>query len=305
MLSLQQAVRRSLVGLGFCETVTYSLTGSDMLSKLMPEGAESPSTLPLINPMTAEQAYLRPNLRVSLLPILEANRRHEDGPIKLFEQSRVYLPRVDDLPDERESVCGVLSGPRWAQSWQGSGGSIDFFDAKGIVEGLLNALGVDAVFEHGHDASLHPDKQVAIMVGGNQIGMVGELHPKTQAAFELAEPVYVFEIDLTALMPLTGKHKMFQPIPRFPAVVRDIALVVGIATTHQRVQSIITGFPLVAQVAIFDVYSGEQVPPGKKSLAYRITYQSPAQTLTDEEVDRVQQQLLDKLTKELGATLRG
>ena len=308
MLRLQQAVRRCLVGMGFCETVTYSLTGSEMLSRLSPEGTEKSPPLPLLNPMTAEQAYLRPNLRVSLLPILESNRRHEDGPIRLFEQGRVYLPRANDLPDERETVCGVLSEPRWESAsggWQSNGGTVDFFDAKGIVEGLLAALGAEVTVEPGQDTSLHPDKQAVIIVGGNQIGVVGELHPRVQAAFELSEPVYVFEIDLTALLPLTGKHRMFQPIPRFPSVVRDIALVVDAGVTHKQVQSIIAGFSLVAAVKIFDVYSGEQVPRGKKSLAYRITYQSPTQTLTDEEVDRVQQQLLDKLAKELGAVLRG
>jgi len=304
MLRLQQAMRHSLVGMGFSETVTYSLTSSEMLSKLLTESSPESKPLPLVNPMTTEQACLRPNLRVSLLPVLESNRRHEDGGIKLFEQGRIYLPKPTDLPEEREILCGLLSGPRLEQSWRGDGGSVDFFDAKGVVESLLTRLGVDAIFEPGKDSGLHPDKQAAIVVSGNRLGVVGELHPKVQSAFDLTEPVYLFEIDLSALLPFTGGHKMFQPISRFPSVVRDIALVVDVGVTHQQVQTVIAGFPLVAQVSIFDVYSGEQVPRGKKSLAYRITYQSPTQTLTDEEVDHIQQQILDKLAKELGATLR-
>ncbi|GAH06414.1 unnamed protein product, partial [marine sediment metagenome] len=105
--------------------------------------------------------------------------------------------------------------------------------------------------------------------------------------------------------PFTTGHKMFQPIPRFPATVRDMALVVDARASHQRVSEIIKSFPLVTEVAIFDVYAGEQVPSDKKSLAYRITFQSPTHTLTDEEVDKVQQQILTKLSSELGATLRG
>jgi phenylalanyl-tRNA synthetase beta chain len=124
-------------------------------------------------------------------------------------------------------------------------------------------------------------------------------------AFEIAEAVYLFEINVTDLLPFTIDHKMFQSIPRFPATVRDLALIVDTGVSHQQVTDIIKGFSLVNQVAIFDVYSGAQVPQGKKSLAYRITYQSPTHTLTDEEVNKVQEQILSKLSQQLGATLRG
>ncbi len=254
--------------------------------------------------MTADQEYLRPNLRANLLVALSANRRHEDGGIRLFELGRVYLARPKDLPDEPEVLCGILSGARLEKSWQGGDDLLDFYDTKGVVEGLLNQLGVEASFEECSDESLHPNKRAAIVIAGNKLGVVGELHPKVLGAFELSGAVYLFEINLTALLPFTIGHKMFQPVPRFPAVVRDIALVVDAEITHKEAQDIMKGFPLVNQVAIFDVYSGEQVPPGKKSLAYRITFQSPTHTLTDEEVNKVQRQILSKLSSELGATLR-
>jgi len=201
-------------------------------------------------------------------------------------------------------LCGILSGSRLEESWQGESELLDFFDAKGVVEGLFNQLGVEASFEEYSDASLRLDKQAAIVVAGNRLGVVGELHPEVLQSFEISGAVYLFEIDLMALLPFTIGHKMFQPIPRFPAIVRDMALVVDAGVTNQRVQDIIKSFPLVNQVTIFDVYSGDQVPAGKKSLAYRITFQAPTHTLTDEEVDKVQQQILDKLSSELGATLR-
>jgi len=163
---------------------------------------------------------------------------------------------------------------------------------------------VDANFEEDRDESLCLGKQAAIVVGGKKLGVVGELQPKVLEAFEISEPVYLFEINLTALLPCTIGHKMFQPIPRFPAIVRDVALIVDTGISHQRVLDIIKSFPLVNQVTLFDVYTGDQVPRGKKSLAYRIAFQSPAHTLTDEEVNKVQQQILDKLSSELGATLR-
>jgi len=254
--------------------------------------------------MTAEQEYLRPNLRANLLAALEANRRHEDDGIRFFELGKVYQPRPGDLPDERETVCGVLSGPGLEKLWRGEKEPLDFYDAKGVVEGLVSQLGVDVSFEECRDESLHPSKQAAIVIANNRLGVVGELHPKVLEAFDLSETVYLFEIDLTDLLPFTMGHKMFQPIPRFPTVVRDIALVVDATVAHQKIQGIITSFPLVAQVSIFDVYAGGPVPPGKKSLAYKIAFQSPTHTLTDEEVNGVQQQILDKLSQELGATLR-
>ena len=310
ILSLKGEIRQSLVGYGFQEVITYSLTGLELLNNLVPE-PHSPEPVPLrvSNPMTADQEYLRPSLRANLLAVLSANRRHEDGGIRLFELDKVYLPRVNDLPAEPLVLCGILSGVRVEKSWLGGDGLFDFYDAKGVVEGLLCHLGVGVNFEQGGDKGLHPARQAAIVVEDDslrvRLGVVGELHPKVADAFEISEPVCLFEINVTALLPFTTGHKMFQPIPRFPSMVRDLALVVDAEITHQRVHDIIRSFPLVTEVILFDVYSGKQVAAGKKSLAYRLVYQSPTHTLTDEEVNKVQQQILDRLTSELGATLRG
>jgi len=306
IIGLKREVSHILAGYGFQEIITYSLTSLEMLNKLSIEPYPvAPSPLRVANPMTAEQEYLRPSLRANLLVALSANRRHEDGGIRLFELGRVYLPRPKDLPDEREVLCGLLSGPGLEQSWQSQSELPDFFEAKGVVEGLLSRLGVEASFEECSDHGLHPTKQAAIAVNGNKLGVVGELHSKVLENFEIAEPAYLFEIDLPALLPFTIGHKMFQPIPRFPAVVRDVALVVDAEIPHQKVVDVIKSFPLVEKVAIFDVYSGEQVPQGNKSLAYRLTFQSPTHTLTDKEVNKVQQQILDRLSHDFGATLRG
>ncbi len=305
IISLKQKVGRSLTGYGFQEVITYSLTSLGLLSKLLPEPHPvEPMPLRLANPMTADQEYLRPNLRANLLTALSTNRRREDSGIKLFELGRIYLPRPKDLPDEPEVVCGILSGSRFEKSWRVEDELFDFFDAKGIVEGLFGQLGVEASFEESSDESLHPNRQAAIVTDDNRLGVVGELHPRVAEAFEISEAVYLFEINLTALLPFTLGHKMFQPVPRFPAVVRDMALIVDAEIPHQKVQNIVKSFPMANQVTMFDVYTGEQVPPGKKSLAYRITFQSPNRTLTEKEVTEVQQQILNKLSQELGATLR-
>ncbi len=305
ILNLKQEIRHSLIGLGIQEIITYSLVGLDSLNKLTPEPRPlENTTLRVANPMTADQEYLRPNIRANLLAGFFANRRHEDGAIRLFELDKVYLKRAGDLPDERYMLCSVLGGPRAEKSWYGGGEPVDFFDAKGVVESLFDHLGLRVEFEKSNDESLHPNKQAAIVCAGQRLGVIGELHPKVLAAFEIAEPVYLFEVDVSSLTPCTVEHKRFQPIPKFPAVTRDIALVVDSGVTHKQMQDIIKSFPLVVHVTLFDVYSGEQVPPGKKSLAYRLAFQSPDHTLTDEEAGKVQQQILDRLSHELGATLR-
>ncbi len=305
ILRLKRGILNSIAGYGFQEVLTYSLTSLEMLNKLLPEsGSVEPLPLRVANPMTLEQEYLRPNLRANLLAALSANMRYEEDSIKLFELGKIYLSKEKDLPDEPEMMCGVASGSRWEKSWQGGDDAFDFYDAKGVVEGLLSQLNIEVSFVEGKDQSLHPLRQAAIVAGSNQLGVVGELHPKVSLAFEISEAVYLFEINLSALLPFTLGHRIFQPVSPFPTMVRDIALVVDVGVTHQQATDIIRGFPLVKQVSIFDVYSGKQVSPGKKSLAYSITFQSPDHTLTDEKVNKVQQRILSKLSSELGADLR-
>jgi phenylalanyl-tRNA synthetase beta chain len=135
------------------------------------------------------------------------------------------------------------------------------------------------------------------------IGVIGEVHPKVADAFEIAGTVCLFEIELAGLLTTVGQP-MYQPIPRFPSIARDMALVVDAGVTNQQILDIIKGFSLVTNVVLFDVYAGKQVTPGKKSLAYSLEYQSPDQTLTDETVNKVQEQILKRLTEKLGAALR-
>ncbi|HUV44896.1 MAG TPA: phenylalanine--tRNA ligase subunit beta [Dehalococcoidales bacterium] len=318
IIMFKRRLSQHLVGYGFQEIVSHPWASQESLRKLQPQLAlraqyelRAQSQIPesdllrLVNPMTIDQTYLRPNLRGNVVAALAANRGHIEDGIRLYELGRVFRPRPNDLPEETEMLCGVLSGPRHTSSWLGGTEPVDFFDAKGVVEGLLAQLGVAASFEEGTDESLHPTNQAAIISNGTRLGVIGQLHPAVQDAFEVPETTFLFEVSLPALLPLTLAGKMFEPISRFPAVVRDMALVVDADTTHQKVVDIIGDFPLVKDVALFDVYSGEQVPSGKKSLAYRISYRSPDHTLTDDEVSRVQQSILNRLSGELGAVLRG
>ncbi|MFC2068362.1 phenylalanine--tRNA ligase subunit beta [Chloroflexota bacterium] len=305
ILGLKWKIKESLIGLGFQEIITFSLTSWEKLRNLKPEsGRVEPIPLRLANPMTADLEYLRPTLLANLLTTLVSNRRYDEGSIMLFELGRVYHPHPPDLPQELETLCVLLSGSKLENSWQGEHKPLDFFEAKGTVESLFNKMGITAIFEKSNNESLHPSRQSAILMDSTRLGFIGELHPKVSLSFDISEPVYVFEIDLTVLLPFTTSQNIFLPISRFPAITRDMSLIVDTDKKYQEIQSVIKSFPLVTRVNIFDVYTGKQVTRGKKSLACRITYLSATHTLTDEEVNQVQQQILTKLFQEFGTTLR-
>jgi phenylalanyl-tRNA synthetase beta chain len=199
-----------------------------------------------------------------------------------------------------------MCGPRAERSWHEHSKTMDFFDAKGVIETLLERLGVDAEYTASTDSTLVPARQAAITVDKQSIGILGEVHPRLTEQYDIAaQTICLFEIDMEKLLAATSSDKKFRPLPKFPAVLRDIAIILDVETPSQKVIDIIGKSPLAARVTLFDVYTGKQVPQGKKSLALSISYQSIDRTLTDEEVDKAQGKILERLTKELGATLRG
>jgi phenylalanyl-tRNA synthetase beta chain len=301
---LKDKLRNILTGFGFQEILTYSLVSMDKLQKLSPKLELKIPPLKVANPMSREQEYLRTSLRAGLLATLAHNQKFEQAGIRLFEIGRVFLPQGKDLPEEKEILCAVLSGARAELSWRADKEPLDFFDTKGVVENILNQLGLKASFENSDDEDLFPGRGANIIVDDDRIGIVGELHPKVAQAFELSNTVCLIEVDLEKLLTKITGIKEYQSIPRFPSVTRDIALVIDEQASYRTVENIIQSFPLVTKVALFDLYRGEQIPEGKKSFAIRIVYQSPSHTLTDEEVDQTQEQMLARLHQELGATLR-
>ncbi|TET40989.1 MAG: phenylalanine--tRNA ligase subunit beta [Dehalococcoidia bacterium] len=316
--NLKEKLRNILAGFGFQEILTYSLVSLEKLQKLSPKLELKISPLKVANPMTREQEYLRTSLRAGLLSTLAHNQKFEQEGIRLFEIGKVFLPQHPpviaseakqsqeerELPQEKEMLCAMLSGPRAELSWQADKETLDFFDVKGIVENLLNQLGLKASFNIGDDEILFPGRGADIIVEDDKVGIVGDVHPMVAQAFELSNAVCFMEVDVEKLLTMITGTKKYQPLSRFPSVTRDIALVIDEQVSYQAVENIIRSFPLVKHVTLFDLYRGEQIPKGKKSFAIRIVYQSPKHTLTDEEVDQTQEQMLSRLHQELGATLR-
>lgn len=310
LIPVRERTRDLLAAAGMRETISYNLTSLGSLDAVGALDA-SPRPMRIANPMSAEQEYLRTSLRSAVLGTLSSNRRTAAGAgIRIFETGRVFLPRDGgvgpELPDEREMLVGVLSGRRSPPSWRVPSADMDFFDAKGVLERLFGGLGVPAEYDRVEDPILHPGKTARISSGGETIGVVGELHPRVSARFDLGEtPVALFEIDVRKLVrAVETTSGDYRSVSRFPQAYRDLALIVDGDIPSARIQEIIEGQKLVLESSPFDVYTGEGMPPGKRSIAYAVTFQSADGTLTSEQVDEAQTDILRRLKREIGATLR-
>ena len=306
---LRERVRDALAA-GMQEVLTYSLTDRETLDKVHGlDGIGDP--LELANPMSRELQALRTSLRGNMLKTLRANRRMSRGEgLRLFEIGRVFIPKEEarerDLPEERQMAVGAMSGPRFPASWLAQQADMDFYDAKGALEAMLAETGIEAAFEPGEDAVMHPGKTARVMVSGKQVGVVGEVHPSTLQGFDMEdETVAMFEVDLQALFEAASAGPAaYAPVSRFPQAERDIALIVDESASSVSIRQIIDRHKLVATSLPFDIYTGEGVPDGKKSVAYRIVFQSERATLTSEAIDRAQGDILRQLQRRLGAELR-
>jgi phenylalanyl-tRNA synthetase beta chain len=310
-LVFEEHVRDLLVRAGLQEVITYSLT--------MPE-REAPLGLPLgeyvrlLNPISSERVVMRQTVLAGVLDIAAANLRHEGG-VRLFEVGPVYLTNPKEkLPDEPRRLALVLTGVSrpafWSDTATGDtagGRPLDFFDFKGITEGLAADLHLDVTFRPSSAPYLHPGRAAELLAGERSLGHFGELHPRVAEAYDLrGRAVLAGELDLEALQSAVPERFTYTPVPRFPAALRDIAVVVDEGVTAERVLREIrtAGGDLLRQVQLFDVYRGESIPAGTKSLAYALTYQA-GRTLTDKEVDKAHKKIEDRVKHVLKAQIRG
>ena len=300
----RERIRDLMVECGMQETISYSLTSAALLDRTQP--ADAPRPLSVANPMSSEFEYLRTTLRSGILATLAANRQQARDGIRLFEMGRAYLPREADLPLERETLVGVLAGPRSPESWQGSDERMDLFDAKGVVEMLLGRLRLPCEFRPDEDSTFLPGRCAAVLAGADVVGVIGEVHPRTLELFEAAsEAVALFELDVDALAQAVSTEPVrYRPIARYPGALRDLAVVLDAGVPAAQVQAIIEREALVTHATLFDVYEGTGVADGKRSLAYQVLFQAADRTLVGDEVSRAMADILAALEREVGATLR-
>jgi phenylalanyl-tRNA synthetase beta chain len=262
--------------------------------------------LRVVNPMSSDREYLRTTLRASVLSTLAANQSHSAGPFRLFEAARTFWPRYDDLPEERETIAGVLAGLRHEPSWLEDEQAMDFYDAKGVVELVMNRLGVAATYEPSEDKTFHPGCCAVIKAADSEIGMVGEIHPVVMERLGLESPqVAFFELYLEPILAaLPESQSNFESLPRYPSATRDLALVMPSDVSAGKVTQLITRHRGVHHTELFDRYAGENIAEGFKSLAFHVYFQARDRTLTNEEVSKSLNGLLITLERELNVTLR-
>ena len=309
---VRERVRDALVAAGMQETISYSATSVDALEMVEVATEEPDAPLKLANPMSAELSHMRTTLRSGVLQTLAFNRRMSRGEgLRLFEIGTVYLPKEEakerELPDEKEMLVGVFSGPRSAASWLVPEGDLDFFGAKGVLEAAFAHIGISEEYKADDDPILLSGKTARVFCGNKAVGTIGEVHPRILARFDLDDHgVTLFEIDLEAVYAAAGRVSVqYAPISRYPEAEQDIALLVDADVPASRIQTIINRHRLVKKSAPFDLYTGEGVPPGKRSIAFRVTFQSDRSTLTGDLVDKARGDIMRQLQREFDATLRG
>ncbi|NPA26887.1 MAG: phenylalanine--tRNA ligase subunit beta, partial [Chloroflexi bacterium] len=304
----------TLVKLGLQEVITYRLTAPEREARALAPDVEPPpehAYVRLLNPIAEDRRVLRRSLFPNLLEVAERNARFVERQA-MFEVGPVFWPREGELlPEEPPFLAFLLTGPREPEYWAGSDTeAMDFYDLKGILEALARALHLQAPlhFAPGRHPSLHPGKTAAVYLGSTLLGHIGELHPQVAARYDLPYPVIGGELALAPLLDAIPERYPIEPISPYPPVVEDIAFVVDEDVPAQRVADVIreAGGARLVRVELFDVYrDAEKLGPGKKSLAYHLTYQDPNRTLTDKDAAKIRKRIIRRVEQTLGGQLRG
>ena len=295
----KQAARVWMEDSGFCETVTYSFISPVWWQTLQFTGRRA-ERVPVGNPLTVEQSVMRTSLLPSLLEAAQTNLRRGNQAVRLFDLSRVFFAGTPPL--EPEHLGAVVFGP-WDDSvWAGQGREADFYDLKGVLEGLVRRLGAEARFEAAGEPFLHPGIAAKVFVGGREAGWIGALHPQVLRTLELPAGL-AFELAFAAL---TAPARASVQVPsRFPAVMRDVAFLVDAAVPASAVEDALRAAapPELESVALFDVYAGESLG-GRKNLAFHLRFQAADRTLVDTEVEAAVAAMVKSVEMRCGGELR-
>ncbi len=292
------------------EIITYSFISPAELNCLkLPAKDHRQKTLKILNPLTEEQSIMRTTLIPGLLTTTKKNIYQKNLNLKLFEVGSIFLTQgKDKLPQEKKMLAALATGLYQEEAWNSEKRNADFYDLKGCLENLLQELLItNYSFSPCKDSPfLHPSKSLNLMVNHEKVGVLGEAHPQLLEDYQLPQKAYLLEISLSPLLPHFSEQRKFRPLPKHPPVYRDIALVVDEVISAQKVLDTIYKFnnKFIEEIMIFDYYKGKPIPAGKKSLAYRLKYQSYNHTLTDKEVNALYEELISALHQELGAEIR-
>ena len=298
--------RRFMEGAGLTQNISYVLTTAEKAREYAVEDKEG---IRLAWPMSEDRSTLRMNLLSTLLDNAAYNVARKNTDIQFYEIGRVFFPSADSvLPIEAERLAGVMTGMAYQKDWQMAAEPVNFYHAKGVLDGYFETMGLsDQIrFEAAKDLKwMHPGRTAAVYLGDAYIGYVGQVHPATANAYDLKE-TYAFEIDFEAIIAAPKEVITQQPIPKFPGVTRDVALLVDETVTHQQIVKTIkeNGGKFLKDVHLFDIYQGKGIEDGKKSVAYSMSFLNPEATLVDEDINKAFTKLVAALETECGAAIR-
>jgi len=297
---LESKVKDCLVGQGLSEVITYSFTGPKVFDDLnLPADSGLRNAVTITNPLGEENSIMRTTTLPSMLEVMSRNYNHRIESVALFELGAVYIPKslpVQELPEEKKVIT------------VGMYGNTDFYDLKGIVEELISLVGIkeytiERVIDH---PSFHPGRTARICIDDIELCIFGEIHPEVLENFEIGTRAYVAMMDFNTLYEKANWKVQYKQLPKYPAVTRDIAMLVKDEVMVKDIESIIKKYSgkLLEELKLFDVYKGKQVPEGMKSVAYSIVFRAVDRTLTDEDINSVFNKIVNALQINLGAQLR-
>lgn len=296
---LTDKVIEIMVASGVNQSISYSFVSPKVFDKVnIPVDSELRNVVKIKNPLGEDYSVMRTTTLPSIMESLGRNYSRNNDYVRLFEIGRIYLPNEDEkqLPTEKNVLTiGIY-------------GDCDYLDLKGIVENIIDGLGISKAkyVRESENQSYHPGKTAALMVRNKKVGVFGEVHPDVTENYGINVNCYVAELDLDSLFEASTTVKSYKPLPKFPAVTRDIALLCDDSILVAEIEETIrkAGGNLVEKVQLFDIYKGAQIPEGKKSIAYAIAYRDEKKTLEDKDISKVHDKILKALEHKLGAVLR-
>lgn len=303
----RRATRQTLTRLGYNEAVSFSFVNAEADAAL--SAASEAARLELRNPIDGTQSHLRTTLLAGLLDALTRNLHHGQRNVKLFEIGKCFYAAGDgERPTEIERLALVATGARNEHDWRDASARLEFYDVKGAVEAVAESLALPPLsFAQKSDANhLHPGRAAVIMLGDREVGMVGQLHPHVASRYKFKQSVLVAELDFGALLGAQAAESRYRPLPKFPAVARDISLLmpkdVAWVTVEREIQSL--GIPELESIRLFDLYQGKELPENRHSLALALRYRAADRTLTEAEVNALHERVVEALRRQFSAELR-
>lgn len=297
---LLDIAKRTLTAMGLFEAVTYSFESPKVYGKIGFKPEEYPDLVTIANPLGEDQSAMRTSLIPSILEVLARNRSRSIEECRIFEIGNIFIPKsvpVKELPIERLTLTIGQYGQ-----------DIDFYTLKGQVEGLLDVFGIleDVEFVPYSHPSLHPGRTAIVKIGDQELGILGEVHPKVCDNYNFKTRVYLAELNFELMVRMAKTEKQYIHLPKYPAITRDLAIVVSKNVLASNVEKLIkkTGGELLESVELFDIYEGSQIPEGHRSLAYSLSYRSAERTLKDEDINPIHDKIVNALIESFDAQLR-